>query len=617
MPVPGDCVSAAAAAFEDLPDPIWELRADDLRVVTANRAARAHDVVVGHTLPPGLDRAELVAALHRVLRTGVPARGLGWSRVPGHFLIDVDQVRAADGSVRGVLARARSSAAGRPVLQVVRGDDDDTDPGPPEPVQLPAHMPERVPVLRTVRLAAHHVETPAGVGCGEWFEVLALGHHRVALAAGTVGRQASVAAEAAAASTLRAVLTDCLLAGGSVLEAVERLDEAATRSPGLHGATVTLAVLDTDTGQVEQARCGHLPALPLGPDTGDRPGPLDDEVGGPLGLGAKRPTLRTDHLHPDGLLLLHTGGPDARSTPVDEWLRSLTGTASALWPPAEVADSPSAPDVFCARLVDRLNGRSTLPGLTLVAAARNRRPHPDLAVEVPAAATELAPLRTTLTDWLDRLGVTADALTAVPLVVSELASNVAEHAYPAGEPGAVRVAATVDGPAGLLVSVSDDGRWVEGRRRRPGYGLAVARELAEDLVVQLSEHGTRVEARFPLGRPTVAHRLGRAPLGAAVPGAFEVVEGVDGVPAVRVRGPVDLPVVDDLRSVLLQASGGGTRPLTLDLTGATGLAAAGVRLLYELSRYSDPLPRVVAPVGGVVHGVLTLAGLGLLLDDPV
>lgn len=612
MPVPGDRVSAAAAAFEDLPDPIWELRADDLRVVTANRAARAHDVVVGGTLPPGLDRAELVAAMHRVLRTGVPARDLDWSRVPDHFLIDADQVRAADGSVRGVLARARSSAAARPALQVVRGDA--TDPGLPEPVQLPAHMPERVPVLRTVRLAAHHVETPAGTGCGEWFDVLALGPHRVALATGTVGRQASVAAEAAAASTLRAVLTDCLLAGGTVLDAVGRLDEAATRSPGLHGATVTLAVLDTDTGRVQQARCGHLPALPLGPDAADPPDPLDDEVGGPLGLGAKRPALRTDQLHPDGLLLLHAGGPDARSTPVDEWLHSLAGTASQLWPPAEVADSPSAPDVFCARLVDRLNGRSTLPGLTLVAAARNRRPHPDLAVEVPAVATELAPLRTTLTDWLDRLGVTADVLTAVPLVVSELASNVAEHAYPAAGPGPVRVSATVDGPAGLLVSVSDDGRWVEGQRRRPGYGLAVARELAEDLVVQASEYGTRVQARFPLGRPTVAHRLGRVPLGAAVPGAFDVAEGADGVPVVRVRGPVDLPVVDDLRSVLLQSSGGGTRPLTLDLTGATGLAVAGVRLLYELSRYSDPLPRVVAPVGGVVHGVLTLTGLGLLLD---
>jgi anti-sigma regulatory factor (Ser/Thr protein kinase) len=484
-------------------------------------------------------------------------------------------------------------------------------------------MPGRVPILGTARLAAHHVETPSAVGSGEWFDVLALGPTRVALAAGTVGRQPSAAAEAAAASTLRAVLTECLLAGGTVPEALRRLDEAAARSTALHGATAALAVLDTETGEVCHARCGHLPALQLGPGTPGWPqGPIDDEAGGPLGLGAKPPTLRTDRLPPGGLLLLHAGGADTRSTPVDGWLRSLVEAATELWPPGEVADSPSAPDVFCARLVDRLGGRSALPGLTLVAVARNRVSHPDLAVEVPAVATELAPLRTTLTDWLDRLGVTADALTAVPLVVSELASNVAEHAYPAGTTGPVRVTAAVDGPGGLRVSVADDGRWVDDRRERAGYGLAVARELAERLDVhpsvpsaaQSTGTGTRVDARFALDRPTVGHRLGRAPLGAAVPGAFEVVEAAGGVPVVRVHGPVDLPVVDDLRSVLLQASGGGTRPLTVDLTGATGLAAAGVRLLYELSRYSEPLPRVIAPPGSVVHGVLTLAGLGSLLS---
>jgi hypothetical protein len=68
--------------------------------------------------------------------------------------------------------------------------------------------------------------------------------------------------------------------------------------------------------------------------------------------------------------------------------------------------------------------------------------------------------------------------------------------------------------------------------------------------------------------------------------------------------------------VLLYTSGGGTRPVVLDLTDATGVAAAGVRLLYELSRFGDPPPRVIAPVGSTAHDVLTLAGLGRLLAGP-
>jgi hypothetical protein len=41
-----------------------------------------------------------------------------------------------------------------------------------------------------------------------------------------------------------------------------------------------------------------------------------------------------------------------------------------------------------------------------------------------------------------------------------------------------------------------------------------------------------------------------------------------------------------------------------------------VRLLYELSRFSDPLPRVIAPPGSTAHDVLTLAGLARLLAGP-
>ena len=46
------------------------------------------------------------------------------------------------------------------------------------------------------------------------------------------------------------------------------------------------------------------------------------------------------------------------------------------------------------------------------------------------------------------------------------------------------------------------------------------------------------------------------------------------------------------------------------------LAGAGVRLLYELGRFADPPPQVLAAPGSAAHGVLTLAGLGHLLVEP-
>jgi anti-sigma regulatory factor (Ser/Thr protein kinase) len=619
MPGTGGCppAAAAAAAFDDLPEPVWELHGDELRVVTANRAARAaapdEVAVLGGPFAeaaPGLDTGELLDALRHVLRTGEPARDLRWSRSESAYVIDVDQVRTVDGTVRGVLARARAAGSVRPVLRVLEGG----AAAVAEPAQLPAHMPERVPIVSGARLAAHHVG--ARPGSGQWFDVVPLPPDRVALATGNVGQQPTAAAEATAASTLRAVLADCLLAGGSLIDALARLDATAARTPQLRGATVAVAVLDTSTGVVEHARCGHLPAVFCGPGaTGSLEGLLTEGAGGPLGVDARRPVARTDRLQPGDMLLLHARDGGTGPGPATAWLRTLLRAATELWPPAGQPDSPSASDVFTARLIDRLGGPDAVPGLTLLTATRPHHPQADLRLDVPAEATELAAVRATLTTWLEDLGATAETATAVPLVVSELVSNVVEHAYPLGEPGPVRVRATVDSAAGLLVSVADEGGWAADRLR-PGYGLAVARELSQNLTVHPSDGGTRVEARFPLGRAVVDHPFGRAPLRTAVPGAFEVSEPEEGPPVVVVHGPVDLPVVDDLRSVLLYTSGGGTRPIVLDLTGATGVAAAGVRLLYELSRFSDPLPRVIAPPGTTAHDVLTLAGLARLLAGP-
>uniref|UniRef100_UPI001BDD4364 PAS domain-containing protein n=1 Tax=Pseudonocardia lacus TaxID=2835865 RepID=UPI001BDD4364 len=268
MSANGGCgTTVAAAAFDALPEPVWELHGEDLLVTAANRAARAvaaTDVVVPGSrfdaVGPGLDDPELLAALRHVLRTGEPVRDLRWTRPATprtgstRYSVDADQVHALDGSVRGVLARARETGAPHGGLRLIDGGGGGVEGGglgvggvggvevAPAAPALPAHMPDRVPVVPGARIAAHHVDASHAVRTGEWFDVVALPGQRVALAVGTVGRLDSAAAEAAAAAALRAVLADCLLAGGGVADALARLDAVAARTPTLHGSTVALAL---------------------------------------------------------------------------------------------------------------------------------------------------------------------------------------------------------------------------------------------------------------------------------------------------------------------------------------------------------------------------------------
>jgi two-component sensor histidine kinase/putative methionine-R-sulfoxide reductase with GAF domain len=103
-----------------------------------------------------------------------------------------------------------------------------------------------------------------------------------------------------------------------------------------------------------------------------------------------------------------------------------------------------------------------------------------------------------------------DKAVAVGLVVNELVTNAAKHAYPEGEEGGVvRVALRRDeARAEAAVTVSDDGRGMdpaaaaEARRAGGGQGSDLLRHLARQLGAEVEhgtpERGTSVTVRFPL-----------------------------------------------------------------------------------------------------------------------
>lgn len=121
---------------------------------------------------------------------------------------------------------------------------------------------------------------------------------------------------------------------------------------------------------------------------------------------------------------------------------------------------------------------------------------PDTYRVLVAADVELlTSVRHELAAWLQRLELGRSTVQAIELACYEAMSNVAEHAYGDGDAeGQLRLTATVS-PDRLTVAVSDVGQW---RERSPdanpygGMGLALIRQLADNAVIDASQHGTMV-----------------------------------------------------------------------------------------------------------------------------
>jgi anti-anti-sigma factor len=98
-------------------------------------------------------------------------------------------------------------------------------------------------------------------------------------------------------------------------------------------------------------------------------------------------------------------------------------------------------------------------------------------------------------------------------------------------------------------------------------------------------------------------------------GGVGIESGEGSTRHVTVRGPVDLSTAADVHQRLQEAGRGGAVPLTVDLTGVSHLASAGVQLLYQLAEQAvadGQQLRLIAPRGGAAHQVLALTALNRL-----
>jgi serine phosphatase RsbU (regulator of sigma subunit)/anti-sigma regulatory factor (Ser/Thr protein kinase) len=351
-------------------------------------------------------------------------------------------------------------------------------------------LPQGLPQLGRLALAARYLPGAAGTQAGgDWYDVVALDDHRVAIAVGDVVGQGPAAA--AVMGQLRSVLSTALLAGCGPAEALELLDRFAERLPAATASTAACLVLDWDLGTITWARAGHPPPLLLSDGEAEY---LDAAGSGTvLGVPGRRPfTEGTAPVHPGAVLLLYTDGlVERRNAPIDVGLDRLANAVRR--------HGGLPPEDLATLLLPELLADTEQPDDVAMIAARLMPP--PLAGRLPADPARLAPVRRAVLAWGVAAALPEDVVEDLQLALGEALANAVEHAYRAQPPGECAYAASWTPDGAVDVQVEDFGTWrpVPSDPGFRGRGLMLIRELAEDVVVEPSPHGgTTVRFRVPV-----------------------------------------------------------------------------------------------------------------------
>jgi anti-anti-sigma factor len=631
-------------AFEALPVMAFGVEGSEFRYTAVNaafRTALARTEVIGAPLADAfaeLVGQQIVQLYQEVYSTGKPLvlheyraqiRPEGSDEeIEKFFDVVMVPMRAPDGTITGVAGTSNEVTAAVRRRQAVEQEAGEARRRYKEARDVIGAMqrellPAGVPVLPAVHIAASYLLADAGTAAGgDWFDALPLPDGRVALAVGDVVGHGVAAS--AVMGQLRVVLHERLAATGDLLEAVRATDRIAGAIPGAHAATICAAVLDPATGALFYCTAGHPPPLLVSP--GGEPRYLPPSGSGPLGVGGDF-TLAADRLAPGDLLLLYTDGileRPGRDLPAAT--AELAQVAADVAAGRALRDSCSTAERVATQTLEllvRVTGQSD--DITLLAAQRATAPR-ELSIRLPADLTALAGLRRELTQWLVTAHVADDDVTILQHALGELAANAAEHAYSGDDNGTFTLTARLTSAGELRAEVRDHGRW---REPRPGggrgLGLTLAANLTGGLHLEHGDQGTTAAVSYPLIRPArllTDGALGFRPPAPAAPGLdlFLILDQPSAPrPRIRVDGPVDGYTAPALERYLQQSTSAGTRSLTLDLTGVTQLASAGVAVLHRIARqcadHGTEL-RLYAPSASPAQLILDLVRLEHATGDP-
>jgi anti-sigma regulatory factor (Ser/Thr protein kinase) len=361
---------------------------------------------------------------------------------------------------------------------------------------VPRHLPE----VQMVTLAGRDQSDVGGtMVSGEFYDVFGLPDGRLAVTIGDVVGAGTAAA--AIVAQVKGSLKGAALSSSNpsvILRTVDELvnhldrswpavqghdrDSSAADGAGFGGelfVTALFGVFDAATGDLTLASAGHFPPAVVRRATADDPASTSGafaeyanvEPGPPLGISGARPLSHITLQRSDALVAFTDGLVERHGKGLAEGQSMLLRALTTM--------SATAARSISQEVVDTLIGdRGLEHDCALLVVVRDNRTHQTASVLVPPHAIAVRGARRWAQTQLASWGMGEQTVDNTVMCVSELVSNVVEHAGTSAR-------VTMELADRLLVTVEDTGKWSAPRTGSENHSATQGRGLA--LVAALSD----------------------------------------------------------------------------------------------------------------------------------
>ena len=325
---------------------------------------------------------------------------------------------------------------------------------------------------------------PLEVG-GDWYDIVELPDGRIGIVVGDcVGHGLDAAT---VMGQLRSACRALLLQDASAAQTLTAMDRFASLVPGAICSTVFCGILDRDAGRLTYSSAGHPPGILALPD--GRTELLEGGRSFPLAVQPDIERAEANCAVPArSALLLYTDGL------VERRRRSMDAGIAEAGAAVHRGDAAAVEDLATAIMTAMAPAGGYEDDVALVL---YRHPAP-LDLTFPAESDQLAPVRATLRNWLNRCDLPPRAIQDVLVAAGEACANAVEHGHrhAPGEQVRLRAAATV---TQLQLTVTDTGRWKASQpatRANRGHGIPLMRALMQQVTIEPGDAGTTVDMQL-------------------------------------------------------------------------------------------------------------------------